>query len=386
MNVRPQDLVLALALAAVGCGGLASGNSKLSADSGGDTDMGNDASGGVGGCAPGRPACTGTCSSGRCLVTLASSPTRPNGIAVDGTRVYWTTLNTLPGGPTDFGVVMSVPVDGGTATTLAPGHGLNTGADALAVNATTVFWTAEGPLNAGESGPMSVMSAPIGGGAPTTLASLRYQFKDWMPQRIAVDTTSVYWTVQTPAAAGGAVLRVPLAGGAVTTLASGQNDPAGIHVTLAGVYWADVNGTSSVPSGMGTVMSLPLGGGSAAALASGQAGPLGITADDTSVYWTTCCNPGNGTVMSVRVGGGMPTTLASNLGRNPVALVVDSTNIYWVNAGQGGGDGTVISVPVHGGTPVTLAATQDIYYGGIAVDATSVYWATGSAIMKLTPK
>jgi hypothetical protein len=76
---------------------------------------------------------------------------------------------------------MKVPIGGGTLTTLAS-LGQDT-PDGIAVDGTSVYWTNFGiPTGA-------VMKVPISGGAPTTLAS----GQDF-PQGIAVDGTSVYWT------------------------------------------------------------------------------------------------------------------------------------------------------------------------------------------------
>ena len=81
----------------------------------------------------------------------------------------------------------------------------------------------------------------------------------------------------------------------------------------------------------------------------------------------------------VGLDGGTAVTLAS--GQNdPQDVAVDSTNVYWTNAGGEPGlgvNGTVmkaLKVPVDGGTAMTLASGQNYPYG-IAVDTTNVYWA-----------
>ncbi len=89
------------------------------------TDPGN-----CGGCAV---ACAGTCTAGRCLVTLASGLHRPTAIAVDATSVYFTTEGT-PANDIE-GAVMKVPIDGGAPLTLALPGAVDTSAK-LAVDGT----------------------------------------------------------------------------------------------------------------------------------------------------------------------------------------------------------------------------------------------------------
>jgi hypothetical protein len=74
---------------------------------------------------------------------------------------------------------------------------------------------------------------------------------------------------------------------------------------------------------------------------------------------------------------------------NPIAIAVDSTNVYWVTLGSNitpPFNGTVMKVPTAGGTPISLASgTNDTR--AIAIDGTNVYWVdrAGGTVMK-TPK
>jgi hypothetical protein len=306
---------------------------------------------------------------------LASEQLNPVAIAVDSTSIYWT--NNGQNG--QQGSVMEVPLCGGTPVTLFPEVSWVLG---IALNSTNVFWALA-------YAPFSVLTAPLGGGAPITVAA------EQPAAYLAADSTNVYWTDSS-----GTVKKAPVGGGAVTTLASSQ-DPYGIALDSDSVYWTNVGDFT------GAIVKVPIGGGAITTIASESNVSFGgsVAVDSTSVYWTvssthssTHADAGDlpsGSVMKAPKAGGTSTTLASDRPR-PVAIAVDGISAYWIEGGPTCATppcpGTVMKAPVGGGSAVTLASGQR-QPSAIAVDSTSVYWVAertlgddDSSIMKLTPK
>jgi hypothetical protein len=187
-------------------------------------------------------------------------------IALDDTSVYWGDY---------VGNLWKESLSGGAATNLASGEA----PWGIAVDATNVYW------NATETG--LILSVPLDGGTPTTLSSGWYS-----AEQIVVNATSVFWTNYV--ASGGTLMSVPLGGGVATTIATGQNAPNAWFLTKdsTSLYWT---GFESTTSG-GSVLSVPLGGGTPTTIFGGASEPLGVAVDATSVYWADC---GNGTISKV---------------------------------------------------------------------------------------
>jgi hypothetical protein len=98
---------------------------------------------------------------------------------------------------------------------------------------THLYWVDGDPLG-------TLMSVPLAGGSTTTLASGVVA-----PRFLAVDEATVYFAGTNPEQGTGGVMSVPLAGGAVVTLAQSAS-VTGVAVNSTSVFWTDFTGVYSL--------------------------------------------------------------------------------------------------------------------------------------------
>lgn len=215
-------------------------------------------------------------------ITLVSTTDEVMRLAVDSTSVYWSTepWMTLPyQGPT--GTVMKVDKTGSSPITLASEQGSISG---LTVDATNVYYgksLSDGMLSNGVATvyPGAVVSVPLGGGTPRTLASGQFYLDS-----IVSDGSYVYYGTETELGNGrpGTLMRVPLAGGNPTTIASEPDPITALAVDGANVYWGAVGAYGQAP--VGILKSMPVAGGAVTVPAPCQF-PAAIAVNDKSLCW-----------------------------------------------------------------------------------------------------
>jgi hypothetical protein len=324
-------------------------------------------------------------------------------LAVTATSAYWTEAGTYGGCciQVGTGTLKSVPLGGGTVTTVF------TGLDApvaLAIDGVNAVWAeswrvARAPLAGGAATTLAsgisssmariavdashvyildadfIKTLPTAGGTVEKLAAARGSMGDFslIDQDIAIDGTSVYWTIK-EVAGGPTVQKVALAGGAPVTLAVDTTAPNPqdcnwrIALDTQNVYWSA--GSSQFPVGC-RILKVPLDGGTATTLVDYEY-VSDFTVDGTNVYFSELIKSSEA-IQQIPVGGGTITPLVSGVA---TVLVNDATHVYWIDPRYA----TVLQFPKAGGTstnPVAFqlgSATDPLFaLDGLSVDSNGLY-------------
>jgi len=151
----------------------------------------------------------------------------------------------------------------------------------------------------------------------------------------------------------------------------------GIAVDTDNVYWANQLG--------GSIMKLALlTGGQPVALPTNEDYPQALAVDATNVYWSNFSYTGS--VVKVPIVGGTKVTIASGAGMtNTSQMVIDGTNAYFTNLGDGASTGSVMKAPLVGGASSTIVAFED-YPSAIALWSGSVFYSHSGVIPPATSK
>lgn len=288
-------------------------------------------------------------------ITLASGLVQPGAIASDGMNVFWLTAGSAePMNP--GGTVMRCGIEGcnGLPTVLAHGQ---FAPQRMALDATTIYWTMKGTNASGTDGALR-WCEKIG-----CFDMPAYWEGGVLNRAIAVYGNNLYWSIEQN---GTTTIRTsPLIGPwTPQDLATFAGSAVDMAVNDWGLSWTEAAPHNAIgqlsPPGPGMV-SVPVGGQMNA--------PVAVAMDDTNTYWIA----GTSIFACALSGcGGTPTTLVTGLD-TPTAIATDGVNLYFTLVPMG--PGAVMKCPVTGGTPVTMAAGANVMSpGAIAVDATSIYW------------
>jgi hypothetical protein len=168
---------------------------------------------------------------------------------------------------------------------------------------------------------------------------------------IDVSTTDIYYAFDSNQNVGidGAVMRVPLGGGPPSQLAAVQGRMQALLVTAAGVVFAQEY-EDEYGDFAGQLVRVPSDGSPPIVLASTVAATTGTLATDgDSVYFAD----GEGT-KSVPLGGGGVRLITRKTG----TIAVVGTDVIIASTPPMEMLGSILSVPTNGGTPVELASNQ----------------------------
>jgi hypothetical protein len=241
-------------------------------------------------------------------------------VAVDNTDVYWT--SGLASGAVKTQSLTRQDKNGGKPTVVSSTAGATL--QCVVLDDLNMYWVqGTAIMRAPKSGGMAL---PVAGGQAGA-------------DCVAVDGDSIYWSIsgtQKAQFADGAIVAASKKGGGAKVLVKGAENAANVLVDDKNVYWQNVD----------KIMKAPKTGGAEAVLAP-AGGPIGdIALDSGFVYFTIPGTGTDGSVGRVSKDGGPPVVLASGQAR-PAGIAVDETSVFWTSKGTEGAqfkDGSVSKV------------------------------------------
>jgi uncharacterized repeat protein (TIGR03803 family) len=237
--------------------------------------------------------------------TNGASPTGSLTLSADGSTLYGMTGG---GGANSDGTIFSIPVTGGTPTTLLSFNGTNGenpgGCLTLSADGSTLYGMTSG---GGVNNEGTVFSIPAAGGSPTTLLS--FNGTDGANPAfgsLTLSGSTLYGMTYGGGLNGdGAIFSIPVTGGTPTLLASFNGTdgalPWGsltlVGSTLYGMTQDGGNLSLNAGAGVGTIFSIPAAGGALTTLVdfnyTNGASPFGsLTPSGSTLYGMTGGYPG----------------------------------------------------------------------------------------------
>jgi hypothetical protein len=378
---------------------------------------------------------------GGAVTQVGSVSGTPIDLLYDGTNVRWSEITANMGQYGETGMIESVPLSGGTVTTLYQGG--DAPRELAEDPQGRLNWTEGGPVGVtegfaqiariGTTGsaepvvaginaayllssysaessrgyfqyPFSlpivatsnslliadqwrIKSLPLTGGQPTTVAAP----DGGVIGALATDGTSVYWDDSTSS-----VSKAPVGGGAITALVppsllGGYAGPGGPIVLAPNgtLYWAIYD--LCTPSACGSVSianapsSVPSTSLNIIVSNDGFGFVPDLAVNDTALFFSEQENPGLGMAGTLRWSAPLPFTLY------PTLVALDGSSLFWIAGGPGAGTnpGPTIyqsTINIQGSPTVPLLLeSQNGDWLALALDSNYVYFVDGQLIRK-TPR
>jgi hypothetical protein len=257
----------------------------------------------------------------------------------------------------------------GTTTTSAGGAGGIT-------TTTAAGGMGGGGMGGGTGGVGGGTGGMAGAGGSNPIVDQIYQGDD-MPTSLAIDLTHVYWTTskQFMPTVGRVRRRAKSGLGPIDEIASAQNEPLSVSLTINNIYWYATQGAGSRIFTSPKTMAAPV------ELYTSPATLLALAASEQFVYWTDVSD----SIWRIDVDGGVPELLVAGQ-YNPGAIAVDSAGIYWVSRGDVGDANGEVKRANLNGTNVMLLADLQEFPLAITSDVLNVYWTTLDGAVRTAPK